>query len=209
MLASRIALAWARTYTLGLSDEARRTRIDELASDLWDHAEHAGSAGRSRRDIQLAVVSRTARGAWADLAWRSTHRSGLTAAGAARGAGWTGFALAAAFLLFFTGGSGAPVVGLYTVEEASPGEAREFARVTAVLFVTLAVGLALLRRQPLAATTLIAVAGGGVAAYVPCLWPMLVPAALACTAGAGVIAHGRRRRNAGRPAPASPRSGRR
>jgi hypothetical protein len=192
MLASRAALAWARVYTSGMPEHVRRARIDELSSDLWEHHAHAVAAGRRRVGIQLEIGARIARGAGADLAWRATNRSGLTAA-LFRAAGWAGFALAAALLLCFTATSGAPVIGLYTVEDWEPGEAREFARATAAIFVGLVAGFALLRTRPLAATALVAGAGGSLALYVACLWPVFVPCAGACTAGAGVIARRRRR----------------
>jgi hypothetical protein len=192
MLASRIALGWARCYTSGMPEPVRHARLDELASDLWEHGEHAASAGRSRISVQLGIASRTARGAGADLAWRAANRAGLSTA-LLRGAGWSGFALATAMLLFFTASAGAPVVGLYAVEDWAPGEAREFARVTAAIFVALVVGLALLWARPRTGTAVVAAAGGSLALYVACLWPLFVPAGCACTAGAAVIAHRRRR----------------
>ena len=46
MVASRVALAWARVYTRGMPDPTRRARLDELASDLWEHLDHASRRGR-------------------------------------------------------------------------------------------------------------------------------------------------------------------
>jgi hypothetical protein len=198
MLAARATLVWARLYTSGMPEELRRARLDELASDLWEHCDCASSAGNRRAAIQLEVASRTARGLGADLAWRAANRVGLVGA-ALRAAGWAGFALSTASLLFFTGSSGAPVLGVYAVTDWEPGDARQFARVTAAIFVALAVGLGLLRARPLVGTGLIAAAGGGLALYVTCLWALFVPLALAATAGAGVIA--RRQRRAARREP--------
>ena len=108
MVASRVALAWARIYTRGMPDPERRARLDELASDLWEHLDHAVSTGRRRSAVQLEIAGRTARGAAADVAWRFAHRSGPLSPGIMRLAGWTAFGLGTAFILTLTATSGAP-----------------------------------------------------------------------------------------------------
>jgi hypothetical protein len=182
---ARVAIGWARLYTRGMPATRRRARLDELASDLWEHA-HDG--GRAPYALQLEIAGRTLRGAPSDVAWRFTQRSQPLGAVAARCAGWALFTMATVFLLAFTAWSAAPVLGVYRVEDWAPGDAREFARVTGAIFLALAGGLAVLARLPRVGTALVVVATGGLALYQPWAWPVLVPCATSCAAGAAALA---------------------
>jgi hypothetical protein len=192
MVASRLAHAWARIYTRGMPEPERRARLDELASDLWEHVDHAVSSGRRRGAAELEIAGRTARGVAADVAWRFAHRSGPLSPGILRLAGWTAFGLGTAFILTLTATSGAPVLGIYKVESWEPGEARENARVMAAAFTALVAGLALLRRHASVGTALVSLACAGISVYALWLWPILVPCSAACIAGAVAVSrHGR------------------
>ena len=195
MVASRVALAWVRLYTRGMPEGTRRERVDELASDVWEHLDHALSTGRRQGPVQVEIAGRVVRGAAGDLAWRFTQRSQPLGLVALRCAGWALFATATSFLLLFTGWSAAPLLGVYSVEDWAPGDAREFARVTGAIFVALAGGLAVLWRLPRAGTSLVAVANATLLLYMLWAWPLLVPTAAACVAGAAAIS--RRRQSAG------------
>lgn len=61
---------WVRWYTRGLPAAVAERRRDEIAADLWDHVEHARSAGTHDRQITRAVASRWLRGMAADASWR-------------------------------------------------------------------------------------------------------------------------------------------
>jgi hypothetical protein len=116
MVAARLALAWARVYTRGMPDGDRRARMDELASDLWEHA----ACGERRAAVQLEIAGRTARGVAADVAWRFAHRSGPLSLTTVRWAGWLAFALGTSLLILLTATSGvAPMLGLYVVDDGS------------------------------------------------------------------------------------------
>jgi len=60
-----------RTYTRGLSDEARTTRCEEIDSDLHEHRT-TGAHG-------AAIVGRTLRGVPADVSWRRGERRAVEA----------------------------------------------------------------------------------------------------------------------------------
>ena len=105
----------------------RRARLDELASDLWEHLDHAVATGRRRARCSSEIAGRTARGAAADVAWRFTHRSGPLSLTTLRGpAGSRSRPRRRSSSRSPDGG--APVLGVYRVESWAPGEAREFAR---------------------------------------------------------------------------------
>lgn len=188
MTASRLVRAWAALYTRGLPTTARGERLAELESDLWEHraALRAGVRG------QLAILSRCVRGMPADIAWRRASRGGeLTVGAAARGLGWLVFGLAAALLLAVTGSAAAPLVGLNEHPDWDPESAARYARGCAVLFVTLAAGLALLPRLPRLGAGLASLGAVGTAGFLLFGIVAFGPAALAVTAGAVVF--GRRR----------------
>jgi hypothetical protein len=182
-----VVRAWTALYTRGLPAPVRDERLAELASDLWEHRAACGEGLRP----QLAILSRCLRGMPADLAWRRGH---LSAAGAVRGLGWVAFALAAALLLAVTSAAAAPLVGLNEHPDWDPDSAALYARGCAVLFVTLAAGLVLLRRLPRLGAGLASLGAVGTAGFL--LFGVVVfgPAAVAVTAGS--VALGRRRRRA-------------
>jgi hypothetical protein len=65
------ARAWTAVYTRGLPDDVAARRRDEIASDLFEHADELGpSTGQ-----QLAVVGRVLWGIPADLSWRREARA--------------------------------------------------------------------------------------------------------------------------------------
>jgi hypothetical protein len=67
------ARAWTAIYTRGLPEEVAARRRDEIASDLFEHADELGpSTGQ-----QLAVVGRVLWGIPADLSWRRDSRASL------------------------------------------------------------------------------------------------------------------------------------
>jgi hypothetical protein len=65
------ARAWTAIYTRKLPDDVAARRRDEIASDLFEHADELGpSSGQ-----QLAVVGRVLWGIPADLSWRREARA--------------------------------------------------------------------------------------------------------------------------------------
>jgi hypothetical protein len=62
-----LAHEWTRLYTRGLPPSQRERRCREIESDLWE-SHH--DADRPRAVAALQILSRLARGLWADLAWR-------------------------------------------------------------------------------------------------------------------------------------------
>ncbi len=66
-----LARGWTAFYTRGLSDDVAARRRDEIASDLFEHADELGpSSGQ-----QLTVVGRVLWGIPADLSWRREARA--------------------------------------------------------------------------------------------------------------------------------------
>jgi len=63
-------LRWAAWYTRGLDREIAEERLDELASDLHDHAVWADEAGLSVDEATRAITRRGLRGVLDDLSWR-------------------------------------------------------------------------------------------------------------------------------------------
>ena len=61
-----IVAQWVRYYTLGLPEEARRERRDEIASDLWEHAHDEARTPT----VGPEILTRGVLGVPADLAWR-------------------------------------------------------------------------------------------------------------------------------------------
>ena len=65
------ALAWTAVYTRKLPDDVAARRRDEIASDIFEHADELGpSSGQ-----QVAVVGRVLWGIPADLSWRREARA--------------------------------------------------------------------------------------------------------------------------------------
>jgi hypothetical protein len=63
-------LRWAAWYTRGLDPRVAGERLDELASDLHDHAVWAEEAGVSKSQLSRDITRRGLRGAVDDLLWR-------------------------------------------------------------------------------------------------------------------------------------------
>ena len=63
-------LRWAAWYTRGLDREVAGERLDELASDLHDHAVWAEQSGLSSEEATRAITRRGIRGVFDDLSWR-------------------------------------------------------------------------------------------------------------------------------------------
>jgi hypothetical protein len=70
-LADRVALGWARLYTRGLPSDVVNRRLDEIVSDLHEHATSAGVSWAQQGD----VLRRMLWGAPADLSWRRATRA--------------------------------------------------------------------------------------------------------------------------------------
>ncbi len=58
-------MLWARAYTVGLPDHARRARLEELESDLWE-SDHDATRASTTGD----VLGRWLSGIVDDLRWR-------------------------------------------------------------------------------------------------------------------------------------------
>ncbi|MGI9821955.1 hypothetical protein [Agromyces sp. Marseille-Q5079] len=69
--AAKAVLRWCALYTRGLEPSVAAGRLDEIASDLHEHAVWAGSTGVSVPQLARSVRLRAVRGAAADLAWRT------------------------------------------------------------------------------------------------------------------------------------------
>jgi hypothetical protein len=68
--AAGIVRQWVRFYTRNLPPELAARRRGELAADLHDHIAFERHHRAAETRISLGVLSRTARGMAADLAWR-------------------------------------------------------------------------------------------------------------------------------------------
>ena len=69
-LTGAIVRAWVGFYTLGLHEELRRERLDEIDSDLWEHEREAETTKAGRVGTALQILLRLALGAPFDIAWR-------------------------------------------------------------------------------------------------------------------------------------------
>lgn len=144
MTAERLTLAWVGWYTRGLADPVRQERRDEIASDLWEHRADADG----RRITSLAILSRTLRGAPADLSWRRSL--GLPGRRArATSLGWAFALVSYVFLVANFGYAATPLVGLHLQgEDWAPGDELRYALVSAALLALLVVGAVTFRRHP-------------------------------------------------------------
>jgi hypothetical protein len=61
---------WVRLYTRRLPEPIAERRAEEISADLYDHVAFERARGTADRAIALSVLSRMARGAPADVAWR-------------------------------------------------------------------------------------------------------------------------------------------
>lgn len=185
MNGDRLARSWTSLYTRGVSPTAREERVAELESDLWEHRAATGDGLAT----QAAILSRCVRGMPADLAWRRRQaRRPFTLRQVARGAGWTVFGVAAAFLLAVTGSGAAPLVGLAEHQDWDPADVAGWERASAALFLILLGGLVLLWRAP--RLGVVVASSGACALTLYCPWAIVLfgPSAVAVTAGAVTIA---------------------
>jgi hypothetical protein len=184
--ATRIALLWVDLYTRGAPQAVRAARRAEIASDVWEHRAAMGSGPR----VELAVLSRCARGAPADLSWRAAQRiTRPTARAAARATGLALGLLAYLLLVGVHGYSAAALVGLdlYGGGEWPDGQLVRYAGISGVLLVLLLAGGVLLRRRPrLALALLLLGALGGCIAF---RWAAAVygPAGMAVVVSAATL----------------------
>ena len=65
---------WVRWYTRDLPEGTAQRRAEEIAADLHDHTAYARSLGADDRRIALGILSRMARGLFADAVWRRRSR---------------------------------------------------------------------------------------------------------------------------------------
>lgn len=194
MTSERLTLRWVALYTRGLPPVAGDERRREIESDLWEHRAHAGQGLR----MELAVLSRTVRGALDDLSWRRTQRTTQwrlpRPRSVARALGWAVAVVSYALLVAqFTWAATAPVgLGLYG-DDWAPGDVEWYSRLCATLLVLLVAGAAMLPRRPRTGAAL--VAAGAVVPPVVFWWaaPMYAPMAVAIAAAALVLARRRRR----------------
>ncbi|MBI5949543.1 MAG: DUF4386 family protein [Chloroflexi bacterium] len=69
-VASDIARAWLRLYTVGLPAGVRERRAQELESDLWEHESDRFAGGTAASMVGIEILGRMVRGMPADLLWR-------------------------------------------------------------------------------------------------------------------------------------------
>jgi hypothetical protein len=112
-------MTWVAAYVADLEPDVAVARRDELASDLWEQRAAARDEGRGDLAVATAILSRAARGAGADVAWRSARLRGASvprlriAVG-----GWTRFGSAAALLLTAAIGIGVGVLAFARIASA-------------------------------------------------------------------------------------------
>lgn len=68
--AAACVLRWAAIYTRGLTAEVAQTRVDELASDLYEHGAVAGTSHKEQRKMAREIMLRAFRGLGSDVFWR-------------------------------------------------------------------------------------------------------------------------------------------
>ncbi|HEY6278001.1 MAG TPA: hypothetical protein VIX86_16905 [Streptosporangiaceae bacterium] len=92
--ASRLVTGWTRWYTAGLPAPVRERRRAEISADIHGQFEDARSRGERPAVTAALMLSRLARGARHDLAWRhEIDRPARLARWQARRAGWTAVVL--------------------------------------------------------------------------------------------------------------------
>lgn len=70
MIMPRLVMAWARLYTRGLSENARRHRLAELETDIHEHVADARAEGYKPEQIAFQILTRFLVGLHADISWR-------------------------------------------------------------------------------------------------------------------------------------------
>lgn len=180
MSAERAVLRWASIYVLGLPERVRAERLAELESDLWEHRSAVGHG----RSASVALLTRCARGAADDVAWRIAMSSPR---GVARATAWTAAVAAYALLVALHGWLSTGLLGSGAVQ----GDAADVAyagRVSASILALLVGGAALISSRPRMGAAL--VASGAVATPLLFGWaaPALAPIAFAVVGGAVPLA---------------------
>jgi hypothetical protein len=188
--ATRIALLWVDLYTRGAPEAVRAARRAEIASDVW---EHRAAMGTGRR-VDLAVLSRCARGAPADVSWRAAQRGTRPSArGAVRAAALALGLLGYLLLVGVHGYSAAALVGLdlYGGGDWPDGDLARYAGLSGVLLAVLLAGGVLLRRRPRLAIALLLL--GTVGGCIAFRWAVALygPAGTAVVVSAATLARRR------------------
>ena len=65
--------SWVKAYTLGLPDDHKYRRREEIDSDLWEQEQYALSTGEGHLSLAGLVFWRFVFGIPADLSWRIHH----------------------------------------------------------------------------------------------------------------------------------------
>ena len=71
----RLTEAWVRFYTIGLPEEIRKARQDEIKSDIWEHLQDLKRENKPLTEI----IGRLLRGIPADAIWRLNQSEGTIA----------------------------------------------------------------------------------------------------------------------------------
>jgi hypothetical protein len=77
-------MSWADFYTIGLPDDVRSERLDEVRSDLFEQVAAEDRARSSDRALARSIGGRAIRGAVADVGWRRAELRGQVLPPAAR-----------------------------------------------------------------------------------------------------------------------------
>jgi hypothetical protein len=72
-VATAFARAWTATYTIGLPQELRDRRRQEIAADVWEQEHHDNTDARGVASA-THLAARVVRGMPADVSWRSRER---------------------------------------------------------------------------------------------------------------------------------------
>ena len=68
--AQSFALGWAKLYTRGMSEPRRERRVEQIESDLFEHALDRSAGGASASMVGFETLERALRGMPADILWR-------------------------------------------------------------------------------------------------------------------------------------------
>jgi hypothetical protein len=69
-------MSWADFYTIGLPEDVREERLDEVHSDLFEQVAAGDRARSSDRAMARSIGGRAMRGAMADVGWRRAELRG-------------------------------------------------------------------------------------------------------------------------------------
>ncbi|MEP6659407.1 MAG: hypothetical protein ABJD24_05780 [Acidimicrobiales bacterium] len=73
LVGERLTSRWVRLYSTGVTTDARAERIDEVASDVWEHQHDHAVRGIGKHVTSLQITSRLVCGIPADLSWRHSQ----------------------------------------------------------------------------------------------------------------------------------------